>query len=95
MSWILASAYPSDEISAGKVAALVLAVFVGLGVWLAAVYLAERPARQRPPASTAGSLPELAGSVPVPDQSLPVPEESLPAVTAAGHERVKQPSLCG
>jgi hypothetical protein len=57
MPWILASAYPSDALSAGKVAALVTAVFVGLALWLAMVYLADRPDRHRPPAADGHPLP--------------------------------------
>ena len=38
----LASAYPSDSISPWMMAAIVLAVAVGLGAWLILVFLADR-----------------------------------------------------
>lgn len=39
----LASAYPSDVISPLMMAAIILAVAVGLGAWLILVFLADRP----------------------------------------------------
>jgi hypothetical protein len=38
----LASAYPSDVISPWKMAAIVLAVAIGLGAWLIFVFIADR-----------------------------------------------------
>lgn len=84
MSWTLASAYPSDALSAVQVAAMVLAAFSGVAIWLALVYLAARPARQRPRvAATARDR----GS---PDAGLPAPVTgSRPALDeAADHDEV-------
>ena len=39
----LADAYPSDVISPLMMAAIILAVAVGLGAWLILVFLADRP----------------------------------------------------
>ena len=41
------SAYPSDALSPLAVAAIILAVTVGLGAWLILVFLADRPSSAR------------------------------------------------
>jgi hypothetical protein len=85
----LASAYPSDALSAGQVAAIVFAAVSGVAIWLALVYLAARPARQRPRVaatprdqslSDAGPLVPVAGSRPALDEAADHGE-----VSVAGH----------
>ena len=59
----LASAYPSDVISPLMMAAIILAVAVGLGAWLILVFLADRQssAKETRQAATPTPVPAAPG----------------------------------
>ena len=56
---ILASAYPSDVISPLMMAAIILAVAVGLGAWLILVFLADRHSSAKEMRQADASTPVL------------------------------------